>query len=123
MTKNEILEYVMTTPENTNKQVLGYMLDELEGEGEGSNFPFPIYECNLIQDTGNTLIVTVFNPEPSDELFFLNAGDYYAFIDVSYPSGGKGFIITTTHLGEIASITGSENKMYIEYTLWERDIT
>lgn len=120
MTKNEILEYVMTTPKNTNKQVLGYMLDELEGEREGGSFPFPVYECDLIEDTGNALIVSVPTPEPSDDLFFLNAGDYYAFIDISYPTTA-GFIITTTHLGTIDSISTSENKIYIDYTLWEKE--
>ena len=33
MTKNEILEYVMNTPQNTNEQILNYMLDDLEGSG------------------------------------------------------------------------------------------
>ena len=33
MTKNEILDYIMSTPENTNRQVLQYMLDDIEGSG------------------------------------------------------------------------------------------
>lgn len=33
MTKNEILDYIMETPGNTNRQILSYLLDEISGEG------------------------------------------------------------------------------------------
>ena len=33
MVKTDILNYVATTPDNTNIQILGYMLDDLEGGG------------------------------------------------------------------------------------------
>ena len=37
MTKEEILDYVMDTPENTNRMVLSDMLDEFSsGSGSGS---------------------------------------------------------------------------------------
>lgn len=37
MTKQEIIDYVMHTPYNTNKQILSLMLDELEAEMTGGN--------------------------------------------------------------------------------------
>lgn len=36
MTKQDIIEYVMNTPYNTNIAVLRTMLEEIEGSGEGS---------------------------------------------------------------------------------------
>ncbi len=33
MTKDEILDYIMETPGNTNRQILSYLLDEISGEG------------------------------------------------------------------------------------------
>ena len=38
MTKEEIIDYVINTPENTNKYVLSSMLDELNS-GESSGNP------------------------------------------------------------------------------------
>lgn len=110
----------MTTPENTNKQVLGYMLDELEGEGEGGgNLPFPIYECNLIGDVDSTLAVTPFSN--TSELFCLDINDsYYAIIDFSYQPT-KGFLITPTAIGEINGVTDSEDKVLISYELWAKE--
>lgn len=45
MTKTEIIEYVMHTPYNTNKQILSTMLDELEESLSGGNI------TNLINKT------------------------------------------------------------------------
>ena len=119
MTKNEILEYVMTTPENVNRQVLGCMLDEFEGEGaEGGSFPFPTYECNLISDIDSTLAVTPFSN--TSELFCLDiTGGYYAIIDFSYQPT-KGFLITPTAIGEINDVSDSEDKVLIYYQLWAK---
>lgn len=55
MTKNEILNYVMTTPENVNRQVLGYMLDELEGEGGGSTVG--VFYINFSLQGSRTIIM------------------------------------------------------------------
>ena len=60
MDKQKVIDYVMDTPENVNRQVLGYILDELEGEGEeGSVLPFPVYECDLVEDTSTALVVII----------------------------------------------------------------
>lgn len=56
MTKNEILNYVMTTPENVNRQVLGYMLDELEGEGGGGS-TVDVFYINFSLEGSNTIVM------------------------------------------------------------------
>ena len=39
MTKKEIIDYIMETPQNTNTAILSQMLDEFAGEGGGSMEP------------------------------------------------------------------------------------
>ena len=39
MTKNDIIKYVMDTPENTNPSVLSSMLEEMLLDAEGSSIP------------------------------------------------------------------------------------
>ena len=56
MTKNEILNYVMTTPENVNRQVLKYMLDELEGEGGGGS-TVDVFYINFSLEGSNTIVM------------------------------------------------------------------
>lgn len=34
MNKEQVLDYVMTTPTNTNPAILNQMLDEISGDGE-----------------------------------------------------------------------------------------
>ena len=119
MTKNEILDYIMSTPENTNRQILGYMLDELEGEGEGGSFPFPIYECNLISDVDSTLAITPFPDETSTLICLDINGNYYAIVDFSYQPT-KGFIITPTAIGEINGVSDSEDRVLISYKTWAK---
>lgn len=55
MTKNEILNYVMTTPDNVNRQILKYMLDELEGEGGGSTVD--VFYINFSLEGSNTIVM------------------------------------------------------------------
>lgn len=49
MTKEEILEYVMNTPENTNRLVLNDMLNELINSSGGSSDYFDL-QINLLHD-------------------------------------------------------------------------
>ena len=56
MTKNEILNYVMTTPENVNRQVLRYMLNELEGEGGGGS-TVDVFYINFSLEGSNTIVM------------------------------------------------------------------
>ena len=51
--KEDILNYVMTTPENVNKQVLGYMLDDLEGGEHGSSSIKVLKEIKTDHQTSN----------------------------------------------------------------------
>lgn len=55
MTKKEILDYIMFTPENVNRQVLGYMLDELEGEGGGSTVD--VFYINFSLEGSDTIVM------------------------------------------------------------------
>lgn len=49
MTKQEIIDYVMTTPSNPNKAVLSSMLDSLvDGEGGGGSSRLLLYENDAI---------------------------------------------------------------------------
>ena len=58
-TKEDILNYIMSTPENTNRQVLQYMLDDIIGDGGGEgNIPLPEYECNFIDWTESGDLIT-----------------------------------------------------------------
>ena len=54
MTKQDIIDYVMTTPKNTNKAVLSNMLDQLAEDGGGES-NLAIYKVNIINNT-NTRI-------------------------------------------------------------------
>lgn len=119
MTKNEILDYIMFTPENVNRQVLGYMLDELEGDGEGSSLPFSVYKCDLISDVDSTLAITPFPDETSTLICLDINGNYYAIIDFSYQPT-KGFLIAPLGIGKIYGVSDSEDKVLISYELWAR---
>ena len=55
MTKKEILDYIMSTPENTNRQVLQYLLDDISGEG--GNIPLSEYECDFVNNTESDDII------------------------------------------------------------------
>ena len=53
MTKKEIIDYVMETPQNTNPAILSQMLDEIAGEGGGSgdSSNFSVAKVTLINNT------------------------------------------------------------------------
>lgn len=46
MTKKEIIDYIMETPQNTNPAILSQMLDEIAGEGGGSMEPLVVNAIN-----------------------------------------------------------------------------
>lgn len=50
MTKQDIIEYVMHTPHNTNKAVLSSMLDQLTESNGGEN-NLAIYKVNIVNNT------------------------------------------------------------------------
>lgn len=53
--KEDILNYVMTTPDNVNRQILGYMLDELEEEGGGS--AVDVFYINFSLEGSDTIVM------------------------------------------------------------------
>ena len=66
MTKQEIIDYIMTTPSNPNKAVLEGMLDSLSDEEGGSGSSrILLYEngaLDISRQTGNWLFANVPNP-------------------------------------------------------------
>lgn len=69
MTKKELLDYVMNTPNNTNRQVLQYLLDDIGG-GEEGNIPLPEYESEIIDPSNNSFKLNL-NLDDIDEDFML----------------------------------------------------
>ena len=58
MDKNDIIEYVMNTPHNTNKAVLSSMLNQLaEDGGSGSNIVHPV-QVTIVNNTADTVNFT-----------------------------------------------------------------
>lgn len=51
MTKQEILEYILKTPENTNPTILEQLLDELGGGG-GGQLPDNVWAQSMIDEYG-----------------------------------------------------------------------
>lgn len=86
MTKEDILDYVMNTPNNTNRMVLSNMLDELQ-VSSGSN-------CLIVEETTIDGVVTLNKTagEIIDALplvfikYSANAGDEYLWISGYYMS-------------------------------------
>lgn len=67
MTKKEIINYIMETPQNTNPAILSQMLDELAGEGSGGSSDFSMATVTLIRNTdfyvyGLPIIATTTTP-------------------------------------------------------------
>lgn len=61
MTKQEIIDYVMTTPSNPNKAVLEGMLDSIADAGGGGSSRVLLYENNAVEftDQGAPPIISV----------------------------------------------------------------
>ena len=84
MTKKEILDYVMHTPYNTNRQILEGMLDNLDGTGSYKD-----------------ITITVTNNKTSDAVEFTGAGLFtynnqttFGFLNFSIAVGGSATIKT-----------------------------
>lgn len=57
MTKEEILNYVMNTPENTNRMVLNDMLDKLvNSSGSGSDIFDVLFTLGTDEETGDGMV-------------------------------------------------------------------
>ena len=65
MDKNDIIEYVMTTPHNTNKAVLSSMLNQLTEGGSGGSSDFSTAQVT-IPNTGGTYILGLPWIDPDD---------------------------------------------------------
>lgn len=87
MTKDEIIDYVLNSPENTNPNVLKGMLDQLDNGGSSSGgFEFVTVDFNVnTPDTFNCYIDNGFNidiPVEGDvdaKSYFINQGFDLAF--------------------------------------------
>ena len=54
MDKNDIIEYVMNTPHNTNKAVLSGMLNQLTEGGSGSS-DFSTAQVTFVKESGGAI--------------------------------------------------------------------
>lgn len=108
MTKQEIIDYVMTTPSNPNKAVLEGMLDSFsDGEGDGGSSRVLLYENDAldISTAGAPGIYFTGN----GKTFPLIAPTSYAESDVFTLEIDGALAISST----IAEITKSGSTMYV----------
>lgn len=88
-TKEDILDYIMSTPENTNRQVLQYMLDDISGGGEG-NIPLPEYKSTMINDSESGFTLDL-HPGDIEEFSFIEVSTLnetiYVILDYNTNSG------------------------------------
>lgn len=96
MTKEDILDYVMNTPNNTNRMVLSDMLDEFNSGSGGSGGPMPEVFCTISEFVDGQLpdgsaapgygyfMITIPDSIPSNEWIIVSCDS----IDIS-SLGGK----------------------------------
>ena len=119
MDKNDILDYVTETPGNTNRAVLGSMLDSMGGGGSDSN----------------TIIVTVSSPDPyttvasMTSLEILDAmsngkiivmekgGTLFPLIDAEHPYGKPAYASFVGFGGTLSDLTSIVS--IVQYTIGE----
>ena len=74
MTKNDIIEYVMNTPHNTNKAVLSSMLNQLAEDGGGSS-DFSTAEVIVTGGYGTLLFPTCESDMGMEGIILRSIGD------------------------------------------------
>lgn len=89
MDKNDIIEYVMHTPHNTNRAVLNSMLNQLGGGGSGDGY-LGIHTA--------TINVTFDTSSISGDVTAIE----YAYIDLNGGNGGNGSTIIQFAYGDSA---------------------
>lgn len=104
-TRQDILDYVTTTPGNTNRQVLNGMLDEFEEDSGSSEMPDGVATI-LVHDS--TYGENEFKVTQQGNDKFVIIGDMYGVTDqvvgnkivtVYVPQQGTGYLIPTEHTG------------------------
>lgn len=116
MDKNDIIEYVMNTPHNTNRAVLSSMLNQLT-EGDGGSSDFSTAQMTIINTVEDSLVnlTGVRVDTQTNELFSDDELGYgtTTVIVVLYKGNAKGSIGAE----EITSTTGDivldENAEYV----------
>lgn len=81
MTKNDIIKYVMDTPENTNPSVLNSMLEEMES-GSGGN-------SNYVETIEGTLANPWGSVDPAALYAQLQDGEVSVLLNITVPSEGR----------------------------------
>ena len=135
MTKEEIIEYVMETPENTNPNVLEGMLDELVNSSGGGSMPFYVTfsgdssdstaacdktfaEVKEAYDAGKVIIIRYLNKNNiSGEYKWIYSGSVmYGYNGEELTSIGGEHVsyIDFTHLNYRASYSLSSSGVYID---------
>ena len=75
MTKQDIIDYVLKTPSNTNPAVLDTMLNELSGDSSEGSSDFTTAEVTIINTTENYVQFGSFAIIDSEDYF--NVGDVF----------------------------------------------
>ena len=102
MDKNDILDYVTKTPGNTNRAVLGGMLDSYAGGGGGGDFS----TASVTLTGSGTSLNTIYMPTIVDGIIGGRVMDYCIIMTGVYtvPLGQDGTYITVD--ADVSSIAG-----------------
>lgn len=106
MDKNDIIEYVMNTPHNTNKAVLNSMLNQLIKDG-GDSSDFSTAKLTLINSSGYQTFIyapTYFDNE------FGHSSNYYVYLD------GQNEVVLDIILYKGEAIISSEDNVHWFFT-------
>jgi len=75
MDKNDIIDYVMHTPHNTNKAVLSGMLNQLTEGGSGGSSDFSTATVTIVDNAGKTILLPFIADDDEQQLHsILNLG-------------------------------------------------
>lgn len=126
MTKKEILDYIMFTPENTNRQVLSYMLDDIgSGSGGEGNIPLPEYECDFVNGTeDNNIIINLDLADITEDDALVTvhfegeeeSSNLYLILDLNTHTGIA--VAANGIVGLVADFYTIENNTFCDMEIW-----
>ena len=115
MTKKEILDYIMETPGNTNRQILSYLLDEISGGGDIKKYEYVKIADDDYEVSPSQTIENVY--EGSVECTSMPTGDmikiYFGDDGTEYELPLKGKSEEVSYYGDIDEST--EQPIFDEY--------
>lgn len=128
MTKKEILDYIMETPGNTNRQILSYLLDEISGGGDIKRYEYVAIADDDYEISPSQTIENVY--EGSVECTSMPTGNtikiYFGEDGTEYELPLKGKSEEVSYYGDIDESTGQpifdEYPVSISFTLDPNDV-